>query len=99
MGRENSPMKRSNKKRHRPEEAVAKLRHADEALAKGTPSAKVAGGVRGDAAGGSVETAPQPSPDPACARQADLGRHLRRREQWYGALRLKAMRLHLRRIR
>jgi hypothetical protein len=31
-------MKRSNRKRHRPEEVVAKLRQADEALAKGTPS-------------------------------------------------------------
>ena len=28
-------MKRSNRKRHRPEEMVAKLRQADEALAKG----------------------------------------------------------------
>ena len=52
-------MKRStNRKRHRPEEVVAKLRQADErqadeALAKGTPIAEVArsiGGVRGHAA-------------------------------------------------
>jgi len=35
-------MKRSNRKRHRPEEVVAKLRQADEALAKGTPIAEVA---------------------------------------------------------
>jgi hypothetical protein len=28
---------RSNRKRHRPEEVVAKLRQADEALAKGGP--------------------------------------------------------------
>ena len=36
-------MKRStNRKRHRPEEVVAKLRQADEALAKGTPIADVA---------------------------------------------------------
>lgn len=36
-------MKRStNKKRHRPEEVVAKLRRADEALVKGTPIAEVA---------------------------------------------------------
>jgi hypothetical protein len=35
-------MKRSNRKRHRPEEVVAKLRQADEALAKGTPLAEVA---------------------------------------------------------
>ena len=41
-GREESPMKRSNRKRHRPEEVVAKLRQADEALAKGTPIAEVA---------------------------------------------------------
>ena len=33
---------RSNRKRHRPEEVVAKLRQADEALAKGTPIAEVA---------------------------------------------------------
>jgi putative transposase len=33
---------RSNRKRHRPEEMVAKLRQADEALAKGTPIAEVA---------------------------------------------------------
>ncbi len=46
-----SPMKRStNRKRHRPEEVVAKLRQADEALAKGTPIAEVARGVRGDPA-------------------------------------------------
>jgi len=32
----------SNRKRHRPEEVVAKLRQADEALAKGTPIAEVA---------------------------------------------------------
>ena len=41
-GREESPTKRSNRKRHRPEEVVAKLRQADEALAKGTPIAEVA---------------------------------------------------------
>ena len=35
-------MKRSNRKRHLPEEMVAKLRQADEALAKGTPIAEVA---------------------------------------------------------
>jgi hypothetical protein len=35
-------MKRSNRNRHRPEEVVAKLRQADEALAKGTPNAEVA---------------------------------------------------------
>jgi transposase-like protein len=36
-------MKRStNRKRHRPEEVVAKLRQADEDLAKGTPIAEVA---------------------------------------------------------
>jgi putative transposase len=35
-------MKRSSRKRHRPEEVVAKLRQADEALAKGTPIAEVA---------------------------------------------------------
>jgi transposase-like protein len=35
-------MKRSNRKRHRSEEVVAKLRQADEALAKGTPIADVA---------------------------------------------------------
>ena len=36
-------MKRStNRKRPRPEEVVAKLRQADEALAKGTPIAEVA---------------------------------------------------------
>jgi hypothetical protein len=34
-------MKRSNRKRHRPEEVVAKLRQADEALAKGTPIGEV----------------------------------------------------------
>ena len=33
---------RLNRKRHRPEEAVAKLRQADEALAKGTQIAEVA---------------------------------------------------------
>jgi putative transposase len=33
---------RSNGKRHRPEEMVARLRQADEALAKGTPIAEVA---------------------------------------------------------
>jgi len=37
--REESLMKRSNRKRHRPEEVVTKLRQADEALAKGTPIA------------------------------------------------------------
>lgn len=31
-----------SRKRHRPEEVVAKLRQADEALAKGTPIAEVA---------------------------------------------------------
>ena len=41
-GREESPMKLSNRKRHRPEEVVAKFRQADEALAKGTPLAEVA---------------------------------------------------------
>ena len=35
-------MKRSNGKRHRPKEVVAKLRQADEALANGTPIAEVA---------------------------------------------------------
>ena len=35
-------MKRSNRKRHRPEEVVTKLRQSDEALAKGTPIAEVA---------------------------------------------------------
>jgi putative transposase len=39
-GREESPRKRSNRKRHRPEEVVAKLRQADESLAKGTPIAE-----------------------------------------------------------
>jgi putative transposase len=33
---------RSNRERHRPEEVVAELRQADEALAKGTPIAEVA---------------------------------------------------------
>jgi putative transposase len=33
---------RSNRKRHRPEEVVDNLRQADEALAKGTPIARVA---------------------------------------------------------
>jgi len=33
---------RSNRKRHRPEEVIAELRQADEALAKGTPIAEVA---------------------------------------------------------
>jgi transposase-like protein len=33
---------RSKRKRHRPEELVAKLRQADEALARGTPIAEVA---------------------------------------------------------
>lgn len=42
MGREESLKKRSNRKRHRPEEVVAKLRQADEALAKGTPIVEVA---------------------------------------------------------
>jgi hypothetical protein len=41
-GREESPIERSNRKRHRPEEVVAKLRQADEALATGTPIAEVA---------------------------------------------------------
>ena len=35
-------MKRSSRKRHRPEEVVAKLRQADEALAKGMSLAEVA---------------------------------------------------------
>ena len=35
-------MKRLNSKRHRPEEVVAKLRQADESLAKDTPIAEVA---------------------------------------------------------
>ena len=35
-------MKRSNRKRHRPEEVVAKLRRADEAVANGTPLTEVA---------------------------------------------------------
>jgi hypothetical protein len=35
-------MKRSNRKRPRPEYVVATLRRADKALAKGTPFAKVA---------------------------------------------------------
>jgi transposase-like protein len=35
-------MKGSNRKRHRPEEVVAKLRQADEALAKGVSIAEVA---------------------------------------------------------
>ena len=35
-------MKRSNRKRHRPKQVVAKLRQADEALATGTPIAEVA---------------------------------------------------------
>jgi hypothetical protein len=35
-------MKRSNRKRHRPEKVVATLRQADEALATGTPIAEVA---------------------------------------------------------
>jgi hypothetical protein len=34
-------MKRSNRKRHRPEEVVNKLRQADKTLAKGTPIAEV----------------------------------------------------------
>jgi putative transposase len=39
-------MKRStNRKRYRPEEVVAKLRQADEVLAKGTPIAEVARSV------------------------------------------------------
>ena len=41
-GRVQSPMKRSNRKRRRPEEVVAKLRQADDALTKGTPIAGVA---------------------------------------------------------
>ena len=35
-------MNRSSRKRHRPEEVVAKLGQADEALAKGAPIAEVA---------------------------------------------------------
>lgn len=35
-------MKGSSRKRHRPEEVVATLRQADEALAKGVPTAVVA---------------------------------------------------------
>jgi transposase-like protein len=35
-------MKRSNRKRHRPEEVVTKLRQADEALAEGAPITEVA---------------------------------------------------------
>ena len=35
-------MKRSDRKRHRPEEVSAGLRQADEALAKGTPIAEAA---------------------------------------------------------
>jgi len=35
-------MKRSNRRRHRPEEVVSKLRQAGEDLAKGTPLAEVA---------------------------------------------------------
>jgi putative transposase len=35
-------MKRSNRRRHRPEQVVSKLRQADEALATGTPIAEVA---------------------------------------------------------
>jgi putative transposase len=35
-------MQRSNRKRPRPEEVVAKLRQADEVLAKGTPLTEVA---------------------------------------------------------
>ena len=34
-------MKRSNRKRHRPEEVLAEFRQADEYSAKGTPIAKV----------------------------------------------------------
>jgi len=41
-GQEKSLMKRPNRKRHRPEEIVAKLRQADEALAKGVTIAEVA---------------------------------------------------------
>lgn len=42
-GREESPLKRvTSGKRHRPEEVVAKLRQADEALAKGVPIAEAA---------------------------------------------------------
>jgi transposase-like protein len=42
QGREESLMKRpTNRKRHRPEEVVAKLRQADEALAKGVAIAEV----------------------------------------------------------
>jgi hypothetical protein len=40
-------MNRSNRKRHRPEEVVAKLRQADEARAKGTPIAEVARSTKG----------------------------------------------------
>jgi|GEM_PF-3308519 len=46
-------MKRSNRKRHRPAEVVAKLWQANAALAKGAPLARcseVAGRFRGDAA-------------------------------------------------
>ena len=43
QGREESPMKRpTNRQRHRPEEVVARLRQADEALAKGVAIAEVA---------------------------------------------------------
>ena len=42
QGREESLMKRpTNRKRHRPEEVVAKLRQADEALAKGMAIAEI----------------------------------------------------------
>jgi hypothetical protein len=46
-------MRRLRMKRHRPEEVVARLRQADEALAKGAPISSGAGsprGVRGVAA-------------------------------------------------
>jgi hypothetical protein len=43
-------MKRSNGKRHRPEQVVAKLRQADEALANGTSIGEAAGCVHGEAA-------------------------------------------------
>jgi hypothetical protein len=36
-------MKRSNRKRHRPEEVVTKPRQVDEAMAKGTPIVEVDG--------------------------------------------------------
>ena len=48
---------RSNRKRHCPEEVDAKLRQADEALAKGTPIAEVAR-THGDLS----QASPMPSP-------------------------------------